>query len=344
MFALDTLVAWTAEILRARGLPDEDAQLAAALIVRSDARGYATHGLTRLPSYVERLATGDFNPRPAMGHRSFAGGIVFDADGAMGHVAVPRAIDAALDALRESASVLVVVRECGHLGALGVHALRAAEAGVFCLVGQKVPPILAMPGFRGAAIGHNPLAFACPVPGRDPLVFDMACSVAARGHILDAAREGHAIPEGWAVDRDGEPTTDAAEALAGALLPAGGHKGIGLAMMVQCLAGALAAQAETAAASTAVPMAGAAGRQSAFAWLVDPGRFAAHDTFAAHMNGWIEHYLERGAGHARLPGARGAALEAHCRAEGLAASGSLFDSLAQLGQAQGIPFLQERTS
>jgi LDH2 family malate/lactate/ureidoglycolate dehydrogenase len=87
-----------------------------------------------------------------------------------------------------AASVFIAVRACGHLAALGIHALRAAEAGALCIIGQRTPPLLALPGFQRAAIGHNPIAFGCPVPDGDPIIFDVACSVAARGHILLAAR------------------------------------------------------------------------------------------------------------------------------------------------------------
>lgn len=338
LMSFATLVDWAARILAAGGMPADAAQLAAGLMVRTDARGYSTHGLTRLPSYVERLASGDFNSRPDMRHRAFPGGIVLDADGAMGHVAAPRAIALAIEALQDSASVLVAIRSCGHLGALGIHALLAAEAGMMCLVGQTTPPLLAMEGFQGAAIGHNPLAFAAPVPGHAPIVFDMACSVAARGHILEAARDGREIPAGWAVDRHGRPTTEANEALTGALLPTGGHKGIGLAMMVQCLAGALAAQAGAPASPAQAPIAGAAGGLSAFAWLVKPAAFAEHEAMAAHMADWTGTYLDRGAGAARLPGARAAALEAQCRDNGIEIDGGLLRELVKLGAALSHPF------
>ena len=116
----------------------------AAQLVRSELRGYGTHGLTRVASYVERLQTGETNPRPAMRHRDTAGGIVLDADGGMGHVAGPRAVELGLAALATTASVLVAVQSCGHLGALGIHALQAAEGGAFCIVGQRTPALLAM--------------------------------------------------------------------------------------------------------------------------------------------------------------------------------------------------------
>jgi LDH2 family malate/lactate/ureidoglycolate dehydrogenase len=272
-----------------------------------------------------------------MRHRSFAGGIVLDSDSAMGHVAGPHAVRLARQALETSASVLVAIQTCGHLGALGMHALLAAEAGYFCLVGQRTPPLLAMEGFRGAAIGHNPIAFACPVPGEPPIVFDIACSVAARGHILLAARDGRPIPEGWALDAQGRPTTDAQAALAGALLPMGGHKGIGIAMMVECLAGALAATAASLEPeANRLPTSGAMGGQAAFLWMVDPGAFVQGDLFAAYMAQWTEGYQASGGDAAHLPGRRGAQLEARGREQGVALPPALLKDLQALGERCAI--------
>jgi LDH2 family malate/lactate/ureidoglycolate dehydrogenase len=331
--SVTALTRWTAEILESCGVAHQDAFLAGDLLVRSDLRGYATHGLTRLPSYVQRLRAGDFNPRPSMQHRSFAGGVVLDADLGMGHVAGPHAVRLGREALETSASVLVAIQSCGHLGALGMHALLAAEAGYFCLVGQRTPPLLAMEGFKGAAIGHNPIAFACPAPGEPPVVFDIACSVAARGHILLAARDGHDIPEGWALDAEGHPTTDAKAALDGALLPMGGHKGIGVAMMVECLAGALAATAASLEPeANRLPTSGAMGGQGAFLWMVDPRRFVADDLFAACMTQWIDRYQASGGDAARLPGRRGALLEAQSREQGMSLPPALLQELQALGQ------------
>ena len=235
--------------------------------------------------------------------------------------------------------MLVAVQSCGHLGALGVHALQAAEAGAFCMVGQRTPPLLALPGFRRPAIGHNPIAFACPAPGAPPLVFDVACSVAARGHILMAARDGAPIPEGWALDESGTPTVDPQRALHGALLPMGGHKGIGIAMMVECLAGALAATAASLLPErNEIREGGAAGRQGAFFWLVKPDAFVEQGLFALYMAHWINGYLEAGAEAARLPGARGASLERESREHGLRLTPAVERELRLVGERMGVPF------
>ena len=115
---------------------------------RAERHARSTHGVARLASYVEMMNQGLLNPRPKMSHETRGGAIVFEADGALGHVAAPEIIALALGALKTQASVLVVVREIGHLGSLGIHALAAAEAGAFCLVGQQAPPVMAMRGFR----------------------------------------------------------------------------------------------------------------------------------------------------------------------------------------------------
>lgn len=333
------LESWTAAIFESRGLASSDARTAAQMLVRSDMRGWRTHGLTRIASYVQRLESGEFNPRPDMRHTVRGGIIVFDADGAMGHVAGPAVVAAGLKQLQEQAAVFVAVRDVGHLGALGIHALLAAEGGAFCMLGQHTPPLLAMQGFKGPAIGHNPLAFGCPVPNADPLVFDMACSVAARGHILLAAREGRPIPDGWALDAAGAPTTDAKQALAGPLLPTGGHKGIGLAMMIELLAGAFTASAESVLRPpSSMQSGGAGGREGAFFWLVDPGAFASREVFDSYMAQWIGTYLDAGGASGRLPGQRGAQLERAARTDGLDLSQAIEQELRVLGKQVGIPF------
>lgn len=343
LFRHTELEAWAAAIFARRGMPPPHAFRAACLMVRSDMRGRQTHGLARLASYVQMIDDGSFNPRPRLRHRLLDGAIVFEADGALGHVAAPEVIALGLKMLAQRATVLVAVREIGHLGSLGIHALAAAEGGAFCLLGQQAPAVLAMPGFRRSAIGNNPLAFACPMPHGDPLVFDMACSAAARGHILLAAREGRRIPDHWAVDENGAPTTDPHRALHGALLPAGGHKGIGIAMMIEVLAGALSATA----ASLSRPRAqarssGGSARMGAFFWFVNPGAFASRDVFDASMSAWTGYFLESGSRHARLPGERGAALERAARAMGIELNPATERELRRLGKSAGVPFSPRR--
>lgn len=327
-----SLANWTAAVFESCDIPADQAAEIASVLVRSELRGYKTHGMTRVAAYVNQLEVNTINPRPQMTHRVFPGGIVLDADGAMGQLAGPHAVRLGLEALKTSASVLIVMQSCGHLGALGIHTLLAAEGGAFSMMGQHTPPALAMEGFHDAAIGHNPIAFGCPLPHQAPIVFDVACSVAARGHIMLAAREGTSIPEGWALDAQGRPTTDTARALDGFLVPMAGHKGIGIAMMVECLAGALTAVAPVPSAKHYGAM------QGAFLWLVKPESYTGQQAFSDYMHHWTQTYLAAGGKDARLPGSRGDTLEREGRAHGVTLSAPVMQELGALGEKRGIRF------
>ncbi|MGN5479294.1 Ldh family oxidoreductase [Cupriavidus basilensis] len=206
------------------------------------------------------------------------------------------------------------------------------------MVGQRTPPVLGMEGFAGPAIGHNPIAFGCPLPGQPPIVFDVACSVAARGHILLAAREGKPIPEGWALDAEGQPTTDAQRALAGSAAahrrPQGDrHRHDG-----GMPGGALAATADSLSPErNHVGSGGAVGRQGGFVWLVKPGAFAGQGVFADYMAQWTGNYPAAGGDDARLPGHRGDTLEHEGREHGIALSDAITRELGALGRQPGHP-------
>ncbi|WP_341666492.1 Ldh family oxidoreductase [Alcaligenes sp. SDU_A2] len=331
---------WCAAMLQTAGVAPEAAAVAASYMLRTDARGIRTHGITRLASYLDKLASGEVNAGPDVRVHQDTAGLTVQADGALGQYAMHSALEHGLARLREQAMVAVRIQACGHLGALGIYALEAAEQGAFCLLAQRTPPLMGMPGFNAPVIGNNPFAYASPVAGGAPLVFDMACSVAARGHILLKARQQEPIPSGWALDEQGEPTTNADEALRGSLLPSAMHKGMGLAMLVECLAGAMAASPDSLAAleqPASIPTAGAMGRQSALMLLINPQTLS-QGLFGDYMASWSRHYRSRGGDSARLPGERGAQLEAQVQTSGLLPlHPSLCAELMGLGQARDLP-------
>lgn len=339
-YSADALIAWTARILETAQVPSDDALVTARLLVRSDLRGFGTHGLARLTSYMERLRANDFNPRPHIRLDRRDGVWIVDADGALGQVAGQRIIDEASSFLTDQPMLWVTLRESGHLGALGMFALAAAERGNICFLGQRTPPLLGLPGFRQRALGHNPFAFGAPAgEGNAPIVVDMACSVAARGHILLAARDGTPVPDNWALNTGGAPTTDATEAAAGMLQPAGGYKGMGIAMMIECLAGGLAATATSNSNPVmSLPPSGAMARASAFFLFLNPGLIGEKADFLFYMNHWISYYRQAGAERARIPGARGAETERTGRDEGLRYAAIIEAELRALGQSVDIPF------
>jgi LDH2 family malate/lactate/ureidoglycolate dehydrogenase len=336
-YPVAALADWSRAVLRHAGVDAPAAEATGRLLVRSDARGYTTHGLARLPSYLQRLAAGDFHAKARLAIRRDGPAWTVDADGGLGQWVASEVVAQARADLREQPMLWVSVKQTGHLGALGVAALEAAEAGLVCLLGQRTPPLLGLPGFTRPAIGHNPFAFASPAGDRPPLVFDMACSVAARGHILAAVRDGKDIPAGWALDGAGHPTTDAKAAAAGSLQPTGGYKGMGLAMMVECLAAALGAQEASAReASMRMPASGAVPRESAFFLFIDPARLGEAGDFAAYMQHWMRHYAGSGA-EARLPGERGHRTEQAAAEHGLAYPQPVLAELRAVAARSGIP-------
>lgn len=207
---------------------------------------------------------------------------------------------------------------------------------MIAFVTQSTPPVMALPGSRGAAIGNNPIAFATPVSDGPPLVFDMAASGVARGNVLAAKREGRPIPEGWAIDEQGRPTTDPEAALRGAMLPMAGHKGIGLAMMVECLAGSLSG-AKPPAMAGAKP-GSAPSRVGAFLFVANPELVAERNAFDAHVAGWIATYKKASGAEGRYPGERAAGLERKRMTEGIPLDPSVVAELKQVGELTGAPF------
>ncbi|MFD2741183.1 Ldh family oxidoreductase [Sulfitobacter aestuarii] len=330
---------WVAAILGRAGVEPQEAKLAAHVLVRSDARGFGTHGVSRLVSYVGKLKTGEIAPRGAPVFSEVAGALRIDGAGLLGQVVTPKAVDAGLELLRKRGSVVCQIRDTAHLGAVGMYALRAAEAGAICLIMQATSPVMATQGATRPMIGNNPLALAAPRPDGPPIVIDMACCMAARGNILLAAREGDAIPEGWAIDPEGRPTTDANAALRGSLLPFGGHKGMALAMIVEILAASLSGAAHSERLNPEGGVQSASGGLNAFCLLLSPdnmtpGGRAGYDR---HMAAWTQTYCAAGETvSVRIPGERAAQSEAQARKEGVPLARSVAAELAALGRDTGI--------
>lgn len=323
---------WATQILQLAGVPQADARVTAEVLVKTEMRGGATHGLTRLPLYLERLANQEANATPQIAIKYDGNVVHVDADRALGQVAASRALDATLPLLATHPVVLCAIRRCGHLGALGTYALRAAETGAFAIVLQRTPPLMSMPGHGTTLIGNNPLAFGCPVDDAPPLVFDIACSVAARGHILLAHKEDRDIPTGWALNRLGQTTTDAQEALDGALLPMAGHKGLGLAMLVECLAGAM-----TGALLQPEPGQPNFNEQSAILMLVSPSIWVSQSDFLQGMRSWTSRFAVENTADIRIPGVRAAESEAQANRHGLALGAQLWSQLEWIAEHFDLP-------
>ncbi|HZQ41510.1 MAG TPA: Ldh family oxidoreductase, partial [Rhizomicrobium sp.] len=213
-----------------------------------------------------------------------------------------------------------------HCGQAGRHAERLAEEGLVAFIFANTPSAMAFHGGVRPRPGTDPLAFAAPLPGRAPLVIDMALSVVARSRIVAARNKGEAIPPGWALDQAGAPTTDPAKALAGTLLPVGGAKGAALALMVEILCAALTGAHFAWEASSFMDAKGGPPRLGQFLIALDPTRFAG-ENFLPRMGELVKAVEADGA---RLPGDRRLASRARAATEGLSIGDALHAEMSAL--------------
>src|SRR5262245_7478445 len=224
------------------GLPAADAGKCAELMSEADLTGADAHGIFRLPQYVRRLRGGGFNPRPRITvERTAPATALVDGDNGMGHLVMARAAETAIELARESGIGWVGARRSNHAGAAGVYAalpLAHGMVGIYGVVASANP--MAVWGGVETLIGTNPVAFAIPAGEEAPIVLDIATSVVSYGTVKSHRLQGKPLPEGWMVNtKDGRPLTDPARSAEGVLLPIGGYKGSGLALVLWLLSGPL---------------------------------------------------------------------------------------------------------
>ena len=231
---------YLSRVYESLGLPGADAGACAAQIVDAELRGVSSHGCVRFGVFVERLRNGTANPKPRV--RTITDLPAFsllDGDYGMSAVVARRAMRIAIDKAKAGGVGAAAIRKSSHTGHIGYFAAMALEHGMIGVVISGAVGNLAPWGGSERMIGNNPVAFAIPSGQEYPILFDIATSKVARGYVLLAAKAGEPIPEGWALDPSGRPTTDAALAARGTMLPFAGHKGYGLALMFTFLTGAL---------------------------------------------------------------------------------------------------------
>ncbi|ARP95179.1 Ldh family oxidoreductase [Bordetella genomosp. 13] len=227
--------------LQAAGLPAADAAKVAGLMTEADLQGSDGHGVIRLPQYVKRIRAGGINTRPDMRVVSERPGMaVIDGDNGMGHLVVSRAVELAIDKAAASGVAWVGTRGSNHAGPASLYArmpVRHDMIGLYFAVGSAnhLPPW----GGIDMLLSTNPIAAGIPAGHEPPVVLDMATTVAAYGKVKSKAKRGEPMPEGWMIDREGRPLLDPTRAHEGFLLPIGGYKGYGLALIVGLLAGTL---------------------------------------------------------------------------------------------------------
>ena len=284
MIDVESLKTLCAAALAAAGAPAGDAAASARILVEADMMGIGTHGVMRVPGYTERMVSGGIDARAVpVPERRAPSLLLVDGANALGTVVGTRALAAAMALAGESGIAYVGCRNSNHFGAIAPYALEACEAGFVMLAGTNASTTMPPWGGAGLRLGNNPVCIAVPCPDAPHFILDMAMSVAARGKIRMVLQQGGRIPEGWAADARGQPTTDPAEALAGFLLPFGAHKGSGLAMAVDLLAGVLSGARFLTDVSSWVDRPDEPQGLGHFFLLLDPARLVGRDAFAAAM-------------------------------------------------------------
>jgi LDH2 family malate/lactate/ureidoglycolate dehydrogenase len=218
------------------GMSADDAKLLADSLVHSDLRGIHSHGVMRVPDYVKKLTREGVDPRRRPVVVSERGGaIVIDGRNSMGQIGGTFAMKRAIERAGDVGVCFSTVRGSNHCGALDWYTLMAARRDMIGLAGTNALPTMAPWGGTEKIVGINPLSIACPAGRNGPFVLDFAFGATAHGKLRVYHQKGSAIPEGWAFDADGEPTTDAAAALNGLIQPIGQHKGVSLGMAIGIL-------------------------------------------------------------------------------------------------------------
>ncbi len=322
------LAALVADVFAHCGVPRADAEIAAEVAVWAQTHGSDSHGAVHLPLYTRGLLDGTIKSNPKFSTAAaLPSSAVLDADHGLGLVASRRAIDMAIEIARKYGVGAVAVRNSSHFGAAGYYAEHAAERGLIGLALTNAQPAIAPTGGTEGLLGTNPIGAAFPIPDRDPIVADMATAMVARSRIRHALAAGQkAIPEGWALDPSGQPTTDPVLAVKGSILPIGGAKGYALALMVEILCSALS-DGEPGFQVTYENVVKRPSNICQFFLALNPDGFAGGARYGARI-GHIAEVIGKakpmaGAAAPRLPGARGHAAKRATAAAGIAMFGNL---------------------
>lgn len=306
----DRARAFCRDVFSQLGAPGDEAQTCANLIVETSLRGIDSHGIAILPLYARRVRSGQIRPgvKPEIVRQSEVTALMDGRQG-LGHVTSVVAMDLAISKGLSAGVGAVSAFNLNHNGAISLYALRAAQRGLIGLCAANATPRVAPYGGREGVHGTNPIAYAVPAGAEPPIVFDCATGHAA-APIMRAREAGRPIPPGVALDRQGRPTTDAAEAWEGWLLPVGGVIGYGFGLLVDVLVGALSGSC---CGKDVPPVSDLTSPYGCgfFALTLDPSRFAGEERFRERVD-----FLTRsvracspmeGTKEVRLPGHRGSA-------------------------------------
>jgi LDH2 family malate/lactate/ureidoglycolate dehydrogenase len=336
------LLAFATSIYEAAGMPAADAALVADTLVQADLWGHQSHGVLRLPWYLARLRAGvcvaAATPRTVVDAGALA---VIDGGDAMGQVLTHHAMGEAIRRARVHGIAAVALRNSNHFGTALYYTLTAAREGCVAFLSTNASPAMAPWGGRQKTVGTNPWSWAAPAGRYAPMVLDIANTGVARGKVYLARQKGQPIPEGWAIDSNGAPTTDPQAAIDGIILPMAGHKGYAIAAMMDMLSGVLTGSAF----GTGVAGPYQTDRKSGAGQLmivIDIAKLQPLDEFSARMEKMIEELkavpLAQGHDEVFYPGEIEARNEERNRKAGLVLPDDTLTDLAAAAREMNIPF------
>jgi ureidoglycolate dehydrogenase (NAD+) len=335
LFGCEDLQRYAAALLVGGGFRPQQAEQTANVLIWANERGVDSHGVLRIPRYVEMVEAGTINPsaEPAVVERKGAISVL-EASRGPGASAMVAAVREATDRATTSGVGWCSARNITHAGAIGYYALQAAEKGYIGIVMTASGPLMAYHGSSGSAVSTNPLAIAVPSFDRDPIVLDMSTANAALGKVMAAKDAGRSIPPDWGVDEKGQPTNDPKKVTT--LTPLGGPKGSGLSLMIEILASVLVNNPVIAPALTG----GGAGRMNGLALAVQIDAFGQSDRFGRDVIHLVQALkaapLAAGATSILMPGERGFGQAASRRASGIPLASGTVARLKELGDRLGV--------
>lgn len=334
------LSVFVVDLLCAVGVPKEDAAIVADCLLTANLSGVDSHGVVRLAHYLRRLENGTIKPRPQLSFTQTAPAMgMLDGGDGLGHVVAYHATTHAMTLAAEAGTGLVAIGNSSHFGMAGFYVLRMIESGFAGMSMTATDRMLVPFGARKAFFGTNPICFGFPTDGI-PVVLDMATTAVAYGKVALAAVEGQAIPDTWALDANGNPTTDP-RAVAG-LHPAAGPKGSGLAMVIDIFCSLLAGMAWGPHINRMYAELDTPRHLGHFIMAIDVNRFLPVARFKETLGAMVHELtaLEPAPGFDQVyyPGQIEGLQRAHRRATGIPIEPGLADELAALGQRYQVPF------
>ncbi len=311
--AIEDLETFCTEVFATLGVARRNAQLLSGILVEAELRGHASHGVRLVAYYAPRVKAGTINSKPRVRMlRESPVSVLVDADCGFGGIAATRALERCLIKAGTSGIGVAGVYNSTHLFIPAHYVLRAARQGYIAICTSVAQAIMPPTGGLGRVLGNNPWAFGIPVGDMDPLVLDIAPSASFAKVRMHAAADT-SLPDGWALDKDGNPTTDPQAALEGTLVPLGDHKGYGLAMISDILGSVLTG-------GDFGPDRGHEGKVGHFLLVLDPSLFMAHPDFAQRVAEYVNEIKgsprRSGVDEIFYPGERAGRLEREARARG----------------------------